>query len=102
MIAGEAPEILDRGTIPGWLELPPGRAGFTLWPRSILTRLMRLRPAWRRLKARRRLEILPTLQMAAPSSTFSIRKKSETARRALTEKSLGRPGPSGSGWTLQS
>jgi len=65
-ICGETPETLDpRHTIPGHSarqflasrnmtsaqarsEHPPGRAGFTWWPRYILTRLMPSKPAWHR------------------------------------------------------
>ena len=81
--AKKIPDLKKYDITMGAVGAPTGPSGIHLWPRSILTRLTRLKPAWRRPKARQRLGILPTLRMAARSFTFSIRKKSETARRAL-------------------
>jgi hypothetical protein len=70
----------NTASAPARSECPPGRAGFILWPRYVLTRLMPAKPAWHRPKVRQPPAILPTLRTGAPSSTFSIQRTSERGR----------------------
>ncbi len=97
-INGETPETLDpRHTIPGHSarqflasrnmtsaqarsERPPGRAGFTWWPRYILIRSMPLASLWHRPGDRPQPAILPTLRTGVRSSTFLMPRKSERER----------------------